>query len=51
VSPNEERADRKRELGLKYSGRKKAVKISEEYKKNLEESVPVDELSNRRIFS
>jgi ribosome biogenesis protein BRX1 len=51
VSPNEERAERKRELGEKYSTKKKAVKISEEYRKDLEEAVPVDELSNRRVFA
>jgi ribosome biogenesis protein BRX1 len=51
VSPNEERAERKRELGEKYSSKKKAVKISEEYRKELEEAVPVDELSNRNVFA
>ena len=50
VSPNEMRAAVKREMGEKYSSRKKAVKLSEEYKHKLEEKVPVDKLSNRQVF-
>jgi len=51
VSPNEERAERKKVLGDKYTSRKKAMKMSGDYKKNLDASVPVDELSNKRVFT
>jgi ribosome biogenesis protein BRX1 len=51
VSPNQERSERKRVLGDKYRERKKSLKMSEEYRSELEEKVPVDELSNRRVFS
>ena len=51
VSPNEERAEIKREAGMKYIQKKRSERNYDKKIKTLEEKVPVDELSNKRIFS
>lgn len=51
VSPNEMRAQVKRQLGEKYVQRKKSVKLSEEHLQEALDNVPIDELSNKRVFS
>ena len=50
VSPNEQRALLKRSLGEKYSTRKKSMRETEARKKEIEEALPEDKLSNKKVF-
>lgn len=50
VSPNEVRSLRKKELGLKYANRKSAEKAHAERSDELQSSIPVDRLADKRVF-